>query len=68
MNIYRTQQGEMIDAICHKIYGSESGFVERVLECNPGLAELSDPLPIGTVIKLPEEQIFKTQEVVALWD
>lgn len=58
----------MIDAICHQIYGDESGFVERVLEQNPGLAALPDPLPIGTVIQLPEEQILKTQEVVALWD
>lgn len=58
----------MIDAICNTIYGDESGFVEMLLEANPGLAALSDPLPIGTVIMLPPEQIIKTREVVSLWD
>lgn len=66
---YATMQGEMIDAICRRVYGDESGYVERVLEANPGLASLSAPLPMGTIIVLPD--ISKESEVVpviTLWD
>lgn len=57
----------MIDAICKKIYGTESGYVEAVLQNNPGLAAMPDPLPTGTVIILPEQQTTVEQKVVALW-
>lgn len=67
--IYTTRQGEMIDAICRSFYGDESGFVERVLDANPGLAARSAPLPIGTVIALPDLPVAaKTVKVVTLWD
>lgn len=58
----------MIDAICYNIYGYESGFLEEVLEMNPGIAALDDPLPAGTIVKLPEKPTIKKREVVALWD
>ena len=67
--IYTTIQNEMIDAICRRIYGGESGYVERVLEANPGLAALPVLLPAGTKMVLPE--IAKASEVVpvvSLWD
>ncbi len=67
--IYTTIQGEMIDAICRRAYGDESGYVEAVLEANPGLAALAAPLPIGTKIALPD--IVKADDVVpvvSLWD
>lgn len=67
--IYMTTQGEMIDAICRRVYGDESGYVEQVLEANPGLAALPVLLPAGTKIVLP--QIPKASEavpVVSLWD
>ena len=69
MTTYITRQNEMVDAICRRIYGDESGYVEAVLSANPGLAALAAPLPIGTVVALPE--ISKANEVVAvvsLWD
>ncbi|WP_029074420.1 tail protein X [Kaistia adipata] len=69
MAIYITRQGDMIDAICTRAYGDESGYVEIVLDANPGLAALGVPLPIGTVIDLPE--IANAKDVVAvvsLWD
>lgn len=65
---YRTAQREMIDVICRRAYGDESGYVEQVLEANPGLADLSDPLPIGTVIFLPDvPKTTKVIPVVTLW-
>jgi phage tail protein X len=69
MTSYTTHQNEMIDAICRQVYGDESGYVEAVLAANPGLAALATPLPIGTVVFLPE--IAKAAEVVtvvSLWD
>ncbi|WP_247996809.1 tail protein X [Brucella tritici] len=67
--VYTTIQGEMVDAICRKIYGDESGYVEQVLEANPGLAALPHRLPVGTRIALPDIDVASdSQSVVALWD
>ncbi|MGQ2906751.1 MAG: tail protein X [Aliihoeflea sp.] len=69
MRTYTTRQGEMVDAICRRVYGDESGYVERVLDANPGLAEMPVPLPIGTVIDLPEiPRAAEVVPVVNLWD
>nr|WP_247997419.1 tail protein X [Brucella tritici] len=66
--VYTTIQGEMLDAICRKIYGDESGYVEQVLEANPGLAALPHRLPMGTRINLPDLiRAEQSQPVVALW-
>lgn len=69
MSIYKTGQGEMLDAICRATYGDESGYVEKVLDANPGLAARPAPLPTGILITLPD--LPTTAEVVAvvsLWD
>lgn len=46
------------------------GYVERVLDRNPGLAELGPYIPVGTKIILPLDQRTSTpiREVVRLWD
>ncbi|MRN66533.1 tail protein X [Brucella sp. 10RB9213] len=67
--IYTTIQGEMVDAICRKIYGDESGYVEQVLEANPGLAALPHRLPVGTKISLPD--LLRSTDaapIIMLWD
>ena len=67
--IYITHQGEALDAICRKIYGGESGYVEQVLEANPGLAGLPHRLPIGTKINLPAlTRADKVPAIITLWD
>ncbi len=59
----------MIDGICRRVYGDESGYVEAVLEANPRLAALPVPLPVGTVIKLPDlVAASEVVPVVSLWD
>lgn len=59
----------MVDAICRRHYGGESGYVERVLEANPGLAAAPTPLQAGTVIALPAlVPASATIKVVKLWD
>lgn len=66
---YVTRQNEMLDAICRRVYGDESLYVEKVLDANPGLAERSMPLPMDTVIVLPDLSLSSDAIPVArLWD
>lgn len=67
--IYTTYQGEAVDVICRKIYGGESGYVEQVLEANPGLAALPHRLPAGTKINLPSlTRADNITAIITLWD
>lgn len=64
-----TLQGDMVDTICRRTYGDESGFVEAVLAANPGLAALGPVLPVGTQVFLPVLDPDPEQEqLVTLWD
>lgn len=48
-----------------------AGYVERVLDINPGLADLGPILPVGTAVVLPldaEELRPEDPKVVKLWD
>lgn len=66
---YTTKQNEMVDVICRRVYGDESGYVETVLDANPGLAGQSIPLPIGTEIELPDlPRAAPEQKIISLWD
>lgn len=51
--LYRTREGDMLDAICKAELGSEAEVV-RVMEANPHLADLGPILPRGTVITIPD--------------
>ena len=67
--VYITMQGEMVDMICRRAYGDESGYVEQVLDLNPGLAAAAIPLPIGTRITLPDlPRAAPERKIVSLWD
>lgn len=47
------------------------GFVERVLDMNPGLADLGPILPVGTMVKIPLDapELPQTERpAVRLWD
>ena len=50
---YRTKKSDLVDAICWRHYGEQSGAVEVVLEANPGLADIGPVLPAGIIIELP---------------
>jgi phage tail protein X len=66
---YTTNQGEILDVICSKAYGDESGFVEAVLDANVGLAMRGLKLPPRTVLQLPDVEVQLTAvPVVKLWD
>jgi phage tail protein X len=66
---YTTIQNEMVDMVCRRVYGDESGYVEKVLDLNPGLAAKAIPLPIGTAIILPDlPRAAPETKIVSLWD
>lgn len=65
----RTTQGDTLDAICWRHYGRTAGVTERVLEANPGLADLGPIIPIGTQVNLPPlPASSETPGVIKLWD
>lgn len=65
----RSLQGDTLDRICHRVYGQTADVTERVLQANPGLADLGPVLPSATLVTLPD---IATQSpstaTVQLWD
>jgi phage tail protein X len=51
---YTTIDGDMLDQICFRFYGYESGSTELVLAGNPGLAALGPVYDLGVEIYLPD--------------
>lgn len=68
---YVTKDGDSVDAIAWRFYGSTTGrVVESVLAANRGLAEYGPTLPAGVRIALPEPSTT-TPTIIAgvrLWD
>lgn len=67
MNIYRTSDGDMLDDLCWRHYGRQSGAVEAVLAANPGLSDAGPVYPSGVLITLPDLTVPAVQPV-RLWD
>ncbi|NKC11800.1 MAG: phage tail protein [Gammaproteobacteria bacterium] len=67
--IYRTREGDMLDAICWRHYRCQSGgTVEAVLEANPGLSDGGVIVPAGVRISLPMLAEPQAARTVRLWD
>ena len=45
---------ELLDQIVFNYYGTEAGYLEKILSCNTHLYELNAILPKNTIINLPE--------------
>ena len=67
MITYVTKDGDVLDAICWKYYGSTTGVVEKVLEANRHLAELGNIFAAGVKIILPNLTQEEETESVKLW-
>ena len=67
MITYVTKDGDVLDAICWKYYGSTTGVVEKVLEANRHLAELGSIFAAGVKIILPDLTLGTEAESVKLW-
>lgn len=68
---YRTKDLDTVDLIAFRVYGSTAdGVVERILEDNPGIADLGATLPGGLLLQLrdPEPATVSTTQGVRLWD
>lgn len=66
---YITRDGDTVDFIAWKYYGSTSNqVVETVLAANRGLADYGPILPAGVVITLPEIEAPKKSQGIRLWD
>jgi phage tail protein X len=67
MITYVTKDGDVLDAICWKYYGSTTGVVEKVLEANRHLAELGAIFSAGVKIILPDLTQEEETESIKLW-
>lgn len=65
--VYSTKDGDVLDAICRKHYGTETVFLQ-VLNANPGLSELGVKFSAGIQIILPDIEIPKKEPEASLWD
>ncbi|MTH65592.1 tail protein X [Paracoccus shanxieyensis] len=64
--LYRTIDGDMLDAICQRLLGSETHAPE-VLAANPRLAALGPVYPAGVLITLPDIAAPVAPEQIRLW-
>ncbi|QTI81505.1 tail protein X (plasmid) [Roseomonas marmotae] len=66
--IYKTKEGDVLDAVAFKFYGStDHRVVEQILEANRGLADYGEELPAGLEVVLPEIETPAQKEGVRLW-
>ena len=67
MITYITKDGDVLDAICFKYYGTTNGTVEKVLEANRHLAELGAIFSANVKIILPDLIPEEETESVKIW-
>lgn len=68
--IWTTSDGDVLDAICVKNYGTAglNQSLAAVLDANPGLAALGAIYPAGVKITLPAWTAEAVESSVSLWD
>jgi phage tail protein X len=68
--LVRALQGDTVDLICYRYYGTTQHVTEAVYEKNPGLAELGPVLPHGQLVVLPaiEKTPQGEENRLNLWD
>ena len=62
----RTSDGDVLDVLCYRAYGTLAGTVEAVLDANPGLAARRQPYASGVEIFLPDLTPAR-DEPIQLW-
>lgn len=68
MTTYLTSDGDMVDEIAFKHYGTtDGGVVEQLLVANPGLSSAGTLLPSGIIITLPVIDTTQKVQGVRLW-
>jgi phage tail protein X len=64
---YETKEGEMIDEIVVRIFGSLT-TIDAIFALNPGLSDFPAKLPMGVKIRLPEIAKTVTTRSLPLWE
>ncbi len=65
---HTTIDGDAVDAICEKFYGSHPDAFRAVLNANRGLAQRGAVLPAGITIVLPDLPKPVTNQTYELFD
>lgn len=66
---YQTKDGDTIDYIAWKHYGTPNQLVtEQLLRANKGLSRASSILPAGMMVVLPEIDTTEKTKGKKLWD
>lgn len=65
--VVRALQGDTVDLLCYRHYGTSTGVTEQVIAANPGLSRQMF-LTAGQAITLPDISRQTEQETVQLWD
>ena len=65
---YTTKEGDMVDLICWRFYGTTGGVVEEVLKSNPDLKNQPDKLPANLEIKLPTLTSSEIENLFRPWE
>lgn len=69
MQTYVTSEGDSVDYVAWKFYGTQDGkVVEQVLGANPGLSDIGPVLPASMIITLPDITLETAETGVRLWD
>lgn len=63
-----TTDGDMVDELAFKHYGTHDGTAEAILDANPGLAARGPVLPAGVTIILPVVERPTAEITVKLYD
>ena len=66
MSQYRTNQGDVLDAICRTVLGAEA-HAPAVLAANPGLADLGPVYPAGVIVNIPVVSAPVQTGTIRLW-
>jgi phage tail protein X len=61
---YTTKEGDVLDWICWKHYGT-TAVLEQILAANPDL--IDEKLPAGMIVKLPYITSIKSKKEIKLW-
>lgn len=60
-------EGDTLDRLLYRYYGTTAGLVEQALEYNPQLANLPI-LPMGQLVQMPDEMPSVTlKDTLQLW-
>lgn len=69
-SILTAKSGDKLDLMLWRDLGLGPEHLTRVMDANPGLADLGDILPLGTIVTVPTiaaPQTTPTRPLIQLW-